>query len=122
MEDFLIHLPDKIVADDISNFLLKKTNKHFFSDIYEGRTLLTPNDIMQYNSNSDVIYLYEGGAGFGNYLRVSYSIKENKYIYYTINQGETPQENFKSENWTEFHTYVRKHLLDIFIWFNKSEM
>ena len=71
MEKLLIHLPDKIVADDITNFLLKKTNKHLFSDIYEGRTILNPNCLMQYNS--EAISLYEGGVGFGNYLRVSYS-------------------------------------------------
>jgi hypothetical protein len=120
MEKLLLHLPDKIVADDITNFLLEKTNKHLFSDIYEGRTILNPNYLIQYNSNSDVISLYEGGVGFGNYLKVSYSIKENKYIYYTINQGESPRENFKSDNWLEFHTYVRKELLDLFIWFNKT--
>ena len=48
----IIHLPDKFVADDITTFLLKKTNKHLFSDIYEGRTILNPNCLMQYNSEA----------------------------------------------------------------------
>jgi hypothetical protein len=38
MDAFLVQLPDKIVADDIINYLTKKTDKHLFSDIYRGRT------------------------------------------------------------------------------------
>jgi len=54
----------------------------------------------------------------GNYISVAYSIKENKYIYYTINANENSVENYKSDNWIEFQSYVRKELLDIFIRFN----
>jgi hypothetical protein len=30
MEDILINIPDKIVVDDIKNYLDKKINKHIF--------------------------------------------------------------------------------------------
>jgi len=33
LEDILNRLPDKIVADDIKNYLDKKTKMHLFSDI-----------------------------------------------------------------------------------------
>ena len=118
MEDCLLQLPDKIVADDITNFLSKKTDKHLFSDIYNGKTCLNPNYFIRYYGNVN-IHLYEGSFGFGNYIKVIYSTKENKYIYYTINPNENPREDFASENWVEFHTYVRKALLNIFMWFDK---
>jgi hypothetical protein len=50
-------------------------------------------------------------------IEVHYSIKEKKYIYYNISDGDI-YEKFKSEDWIEFHTYVRKDLLDMFIHFN----
>jgi hypothetical protein len=112
-------LPDKIVADDIENYLSKKTDKHFFSDIYNGKTLLNPTTLMNYYSNKDIIYLYEGGLGMGNSIKVAYSTQENKYIYYTINSNESPREDLKSDDWVTFHTYVRQQLLDLFIWFNR---
>ena len=115
MEDILINIPDKIVVDDIKNYLDNKINKHPFSDIYNERTFLSPNNLIKYYSNKDIIYLYEGGLGMGNYISVAYSIKENKYIYYTINANENPVENYKSDNWIEFQSYVRKELLDLFI-------
>ena len=120
MEDCLIHLPDKIVADDIKNFLHEKTDKHLFSDIYKGRTSLSPNFMIKYGNAdySDVIYLYEGGLGMGNYHSVVYSIKQQNYIYYTINANEKPHEIFKCENWKEFYTHVRKELIDMFVLFN----
>ena len=118
MEDYFKDVPDKIVADDIKNYLSKKTDKHFFSDIYKGRTVLRPNDLIEFYSNKDIITLYQGGLGMGNYIRVEYSTKENKYIYYTINSNEKQREDFKSDNWVEFHTYVRKELLDLLILFN----
>ena len=118
MEDILIHIPDKIVVDDIKNYLDKKTDKHLFSDIYNGKTSLSPNYLIKYYSNKDIINLYEGGLGMGNYISIAYSIKENIYIYYTINTNENPVENYKSDNWFEFQSYVRKELLDIFIRFN----
>lgn len=121
MEECLIHLPDKIVADDIQNYLSGKTDKHLFSDIYEGRTALRPNVLIEYYSNKDIICLYEGGLGMDNYIRVAYSKDENKYIYYTINSNENPREDFKSDNWVDFHTYVRQQLLYIFLWFNKQQ-
>lgn len=121
IDEVLIKLPNKIVAEDIKNFLTKKKNKHLFSDIYNERTLINPNSFIKYTSNLDIISLYEGGTGLGTYLRVVYSIKENKYIFYTINQFEDPVENFKSENWLEFYLYVCKKLFDIFIWFNKEK-
>ena len=68
MEDILIHIPDKIVVDDIKNYLDKKTDKHFFSDIYNGKTFLSPNYLIKYYSNKDIINLYEGGLGMGNYI------------------------------------------------------
>jgi hypothetical protein len=119
MEEFLNELPDKIVADDIQDYLSRKTNKHFFSDIYNGRTVLSPNELMQYYSNEDIICLYDGGLGMGNYSRVAYSTKENKYIYYTMNSNEDPREDFKSDDWKKFHTHVRKELLELCIWFDK---
>lgn len=121
MDAFLVQLPDKIVADDIINYLTKKTDKHLFSDIYRGRTALRPNDFIEYGYK-DIIHLYEGGLGMGNYIRVSYSVKENKYIYYTMNANEEPREAFTSDNWSEFHSHVRIKLLDLFVWFNTHSM
>jgi hypothetical protein len=129
IDDFLIILPDKIVADDIKNFLTKNTNTHFFSNIYEGKTLLNPTPFIKHFSNSETIYLYEGSLGSGNYIRVVYSIKEKKYIYYTINekkyvyykinQDQLEREDFKSDNWLEFHSYVCKKILEYFIQLQK---
>lgn len=123
MESFLNLLPDKIVADDIKNYLNEKTKTHLFSDIYEGRTTLSPNRMIQHFSNADRVVLYGGGWGMGNYIEVHYSIKEKKYIYYFTSDtvGEGTRAEFKSENWIEFHTYVRKDLLDTFIHFNTPE-
>ena len=118
MENYFKDVPDTIVTDDIKNYLSKKTDKHFFSDIYKGRTVLRPNDVIEFYYNKDIITLYQGSLGMGNYITVEYSTRENKYIYYTINSNEKPRENFKSDNWEEFHTYVRKELLDLLIWFN----
>ena len=117
IEDILNRLPDKIVADDIKNYLDNITETHLFSDIYKGRTSLYPNSLIKYLPNADRVLLYGGGWGMGNYIEVHYSTKEKKYMYYCIS-GEETHVNFESEDWTEFYTYVRKDLLDTFIWFN----
>ena len=120
MEDILLRLPDKIVADDVKNYLDKTKTHHLFSDIYKGRTSLYPHPMIQYLSNADRIVLYGGGWGMGNYLEVHYSTKTNKYMYYQTGGSvdEKTQVHFECDNWTEFYTYVRKNLLDTFIWFN----
>ena len=120
IEDILNHLPDKIVADDIKNYLDNITETHLFSDIYKGRTSLYPNRLIHYLSNADSVVLYVGGWGMGNYIEVHYSTKEKKYRYYCTNDTVDKETyvNFESEDWTEFYTYVRKDLLDTFIWFN----
>ena len=81
--NFLIHLSDEIVADDIRNFVSKKTNTHLFSNIYEGKTFINPRgfDLYDLKYNTDLIYLYEGGFGMGHYCSITYSIKQKKYIY-----------------------------------------
>jgi hypothetical protein len=76
-----------------------------------------PNDFIEYGYK-DIIHLYEGGLGMGNYIRISYSVKENKYIYYTMISNEDPREAFTSDNWSEFYSHVRIALLDLFVWFN----
>jgi hypothetical protein len=115
--DTLVNLPNKIVSDDIVNFLDLKTDKHLFSDIYEGRTTLNPYRLLE-KSPLDRINLYAGGWGHSFYIRVWYSIKENIYTY---DAGEIGNFSviFKSGNWIVFHEYVRKDLLDTFIHFNK---
>lgn len=120
IDDILNRLPDKIVADDIKNYLDEKTKTHLFSDIYKGRTSLSPNRMIQYLSNTDRVVLYGGGWGMGNYIEVYYSTKEKKYIYYNTSGavGQGTHADFESEDWTEFYTYVRKDLLDTFISFN----
>jgi len=121
MEDILNRLPDKIVADDIKNYLDKKTETHLFSDICKGRTLYPYEAYwIEYASNADRVVLYGGGFGMGNYVVVHYSIKEKKYMYYCTS-GEVDEDthaHFESENWTEFYTYVRKDLLDTCVSFN----
>jgi hypothetical protein len=119
MTDFLnTLLPDKIVVNDIENYLNKTSDKHFFSDIYEGRTPINPNGMIEYYCvGADVYTLYSGTWGLGFYIDICYSTKEQKYIYYQTSEN-TKHEIFKSENWEEFHTYVRKDLYDMFIWFN----
>ncbi len=120
VEYFLNRLPDRIVADDIKNYLDKKTETHLFSNIYKGRTILSPNLMIENFSNADSVALYGGGWGMGNYIEVRYSIKEKKYMYYYTSGaiGEGTHADFESEDWTEFYTYVRKDLLDTFIHFN----
>lgn len=118
MEEALIHIPDKFVADDIRNFLTKKTDTHLFSNIYEGKTFINPYNFDFYR-NSDSIKLYEGGFGMGYYCELAYSIEQKKYIYYIFDhECEKLREGYKSENWEEIHDHVWKELLDIFISFN----
>jgi hypothetical protein len=115
--DTFVNLPNKIVADDIVNYSDKITDKHLFSDIYEGRTTLNPDTLLEYSALGR-INLYHGGWGLGNYIRVWYSIKEKIYIYDT-GDDEDSAVLFKSGNWIEFHEYVRKDLLVTFMHFNK---
>lgn len=122
IKDIVSRLPDKIVADDITNYLTGKTKTHLFSAIYENRTSLYPNGLIQHMSNADKIGLYEGGWGTGNYISVHFSITEKKYLYYKTGGPVNVDTlvDFQSEDWTEFYTYVRKDLLDTFIWFNTT--
>lgn len=123
MDNILYNIPDKIVADDITNFLSDYKYKHLFSDIFEGRTALCPHNFIVEKSNVEEIYLYEGGWGFGNYMRIVYSIKEKMYIFYTFSteDKENPPVEFKSDDWDKFHKYVRQYMLDTFMWFNKGK-
>lgn len=127
METVLLKIPDKIVADDIRNFLINwkstttKTPEHLFSNIYEGRTLITPNTLIEYKSSSDFINLYEGGVGLGHYIGVGYLVDKKKYVYYTCTYGN-PVFNyqFETDKWDEMYTYAKKEMLELFIHFNKS--
>ena len=105
---------------NLGNFLNKKTDKHFFSNIYKERTTLNPNYLIEEMSNEYKIPLYTGGWGMGYYIDVDYFIKEQKYVYYAHEGGTTLTELFKSDNWKEFSEYVRKDLLDMFIHFNEN--
>ena len=119
MDDILIHIPDKIVADDIKSYLTNKSETHLFSNIYKGKTYISPNRMIDY-TDRQTIELYNGSFNMGYYFRVVYSVVKNKYIYYKNNTGEILEEYFSSENWLHFHSYVFKDLLDIFIWFNEK--
>jgi hypothetical protein len=124
IKNFLKSIPDKIVADDVYNYLSKtknylsgKAEKHLFSDIYEKRTSLYPNAMLHHMSTADKIALYGGGWGMGNYINVYYSAIEKKYLYYKTGDNNV-YADFESANWEEFYVYVRKDLLDTYIWFN----
>jgi len=119
LHEILDKLPDKVVIDDIKNYLTNKTGSHLFSNIYEGKTLLSPDNFIKYRATPHIIYLYSGGCGQGNYINIAYSFDDNKYIYVIINAGENPRTAFKSENWEEFHAYVCKDLHNLFTWFKK---
>lgn len=116
IEDVLNQLPDEIVADDIKNYLNKTTDSHLFSNIYEGKTIISPFTMIKHFKNQETIILYHGGFGLGKYVEIAYSKKQNKYIYYTLcnEENKNYKEHFKCENWVEFCTYVRQHLLDTY--------
>ena len=115
-------LPDKIVADEVVNYVHTPPphHTHLFSNIYKGRTTLNPAAEYKWHMFLDKITLYDGGWGQGNYIEVSYSTKENMYIYASGNGDSYTCNNtlFKSGNWVEFHEYVRKDLHEMFVHFN----
>jgi len=114
-EEFLQQIPDKIVVDDIMNYLNNIKDKHFFSDIYDGKTIINPAPFLEYHSNSDVIYLYEGNFGQGNYIGILYSTKEEKYIYFTsfdLYDINSQNKIYENQDWNDIHKYVRNHIFN----------
>jgi hypothetical protein len=120
MERILEYIPDKNIVDDILNFINNKSKKHYFSEIYKGRTMIYPCFLMEYCSDDNVIKLYNGGNGLGHYMEVVYLVNEEKYAFYTINDGCNPNEMFKCNDWNIFVTFVRNYLHDCFVWFNEK--
>ncbi len=123
-EDFLNFIPDKIVVIDIINFLNNNKNNHFFSDIYDGKTIINPNPFLEYHSNSNIIYLYEGNFGQGNYIGIMYLIQEDKYVYFTSDDLYDINSQYKiyeSQDWNDIHKYVREHVSNTLQAINTNE-
>lgn len=101
------------VLDDVVNHSDGKT--HMFSDIFEGRTALHPQtQLYMYNVDPNILDLYSGGFGMGNYVHVTYSKTDNKYRYLTAGYGDKWDERYSSEDWESFREYVRKEIFDVF--------
>jgi|LauGreDrversion4_2_1035121.scaffolds.fasta_scaffold135314_2 hypothetical protein len=112
MDIALAHIPDKAVVDDIINFITYKSDKHFFSDIYNGMTMIYPSQCIEYSIKDG---LYTGCSGFGYYMCIDYDCDEKTYYFYSRNNRDQVVTKYECEYWDDMVEYVRNFILDLFI-------
>lgn len=110
---FLESIPDTIVRDDLVNYsqlICSKGDflnyKHIFTTIGEGN-IFYPECYLY--PNKEEINLYGGYCKNGYYNKLTYNVKEQKYIF---NREEYESEKipiFNTKLWVEMYEYIHKY-------------
>lgn len=105
---FLENIPDTIVRDDLINYSqCSKTDllnyKHIFNKIGEGN-IFFPECFLY--PNKEEINLYGGCCKNGYYNKLTYNIKEQKYIFNREDNYSETKPIFNTTLWIEMYEYI----------------
>lgn len=108
---FLENIQDTVVRDDLVNYSQCKYNKgdflnykHIFNIIGEGN-IFYPECYLYPNENE--INLYSGYCKNGYNNRLTYNIKEQKYIF--IREENENELIFSTKLWIEMYEYIHTY-------------
>jgi hypothetical protein len=104
------------IYTDIISFNDNKQHNHIFSHIHNGKCLYpcaTYRNI--YNEDKSICYLYDGGLGMGNYIKIIFNKTTQQYYFEGYNSfNNLTTLLHKTKQWDEMYNYVCNYFLTNF--------
>ena len=109
--DYIKILNEKIYTD-IIEYNKSQNNNHIFTHIHNGRCLY-PCAMYRNTHNEDksICYLYDGGLGMGNYIKIIFDKVSQEYKFIGYNPfHKSSTLIYKTKEWDEMFNYVCKYI------------